>query len=156
MVHYYSELENFTNAIVSRRCHLNSSSSCCIIIDMYKVSFLHVVIHNLIICWENVRVIKKLLDNTSFRTSKKVWRRIHISLAPLFLSICLRILRVFVLKYFVYLSEILRRICIKYPLVTGAFDKCGGELHITFFVLVYWSQSISLGRIYCICFIFLG
>ena len=35
---------------------------------------------------------------------KKVWRRILISLDPLFLSICLRILRVFVLKYFVYLS----------------------------------------------------
>ena len=32
---------------------------------------------------------KNLLDDTSFRTSKKVWRRIHISLAPLFLSICI-------------------------------------------------------------------
>ena len=102
---------------------------------------------------------KNLLTHTSFRTSKKVWRRIHISLAPLFLSICLRILRVFVLKYFVYLSWILRCICIKYPLVTGSFDKCGGELHITFFALVYLSkstQSISLERINCICFIFLG
>ena len=91
VVNYYSELENFTNAIVSIRCHRSSSSSCCIIIDMYKVSFLHVVIHNLIICWENVRVIKKLLDNTSFRTSKKVWRRIHTPLPPLFLSICVGI-----------------------------------------------------------------
>ena len=34
--------------------------------------------------------------------------------------------------------------------ITGAVEKCGGELHIAFFVLVYLSkstQSISLGRI---------
>ena len=43
--------------------------------------------------------------------------------------------------------------------MTGAVQKCEGELHIAFFVLVYLSkstQSISLERIDCICFIFLG